>query len=56
MRRLLAVFVAVAGIVGFATSGLAMCGGHQDVVDTSSSTVATDSTTPISIPTDQNGG
>ena len=34
------VLVAVAGIVGFATVGLAACGHDLDVADTSSTTVA----------------
>lgn len=56
MHRLLAVLVAIAGIVGFTTVGQAMCGGHPDVADTSSTTVATDSTPTVPIVTDQNGG
>jgi len=54
MHRILAVLVAVAGIVGFATVGLAACGGHQDVVDTGT-TVATETTTTPIVP-DQSGG
>lgn len=56
MHRFLAVLVAVAGIVGFATAGLAACGHDLDVAGTSSTTVATDSTTPTPIVTDQSGG
>jgi len=56
MHRLLAVLVAIVGIVAFSGAGQAMCGGHLDVADTDSTTVATDSTTtPIVVP-DQSGG
>jgi hypothetical protein len=56
MHRLLAVLVAVAGIVGFAAAGLAACGHDLDVADTSTTTVATDTATPPPIVTDQSGG
>jgi len=56
MHRFLAVLIAIAGIVGFSSAGFAMCGGHPDVADTSSTTVATDGTTPTPIVTEQNGG
>lgn len=55
MRKVLAVLIAVAGIVGFATVGLAACGHDLDVADTSSTTVASETTTTPIVP-DQNGG
>ena len=56
MPKLFAVLVVIAGIVGFATVGQAACGHDLDVADTSSTTVATDSTAPTPIVTDQSGG
>ena len=55
MRKVLAVFIAVAGFIGFTAVAQAGCGHDLDVADTSGTTVATDTaTTPIV--TDQSGG
>jgi len=56
MKKFLAVLVAIAGIVGFSTAGLASCGGHPDVADADSTTVASDGTVLTPIVTDQSGG
>ncbi len=55
MRKVLAVLIAIAGIVGFATTGFAACAGHPDVADTSSTTIASETTTTPIVP-DQSGG
>ena len=55
MHKVLAVLVAIAGIVGFATVAQAACGHDLDVADTGSSTVVTDTTTTPIVP-DQSGG
>ncbi len=55
MRKVLAVCIAVAGIVGFATVAQAGCGHDLDVADTSSTTVATDTVTKPVV-TDESGG
>ena len=57
MHKVIAALIAIAGIVGFATVGQAACGHDLDVVDTGSTTVATDTTTTTTpIVPDQSGG
>ena len=55
MRRLFAVLVAIAGIVGFTAAAQAGCGHDLDLADTSDTTVATETTTTPIVP-DQSGG
>jgi len=55
MRRILAVLVAVAGLVGFAAVAQAECGGHMDMADSGSTTVATDTSTKPLLPEGSGG-
>lgn len=55
MHRILAVLVAVAGLIGFAAVAQADCSGHMDMADSGSTTIATDTTTKPILP-DGSGG
>lgn len=57
MRKIFMTFVAVLGLVGFATAAQAGCGHDLDVATTDdASTVATDTTTTKPILQEQSGG
>jgi len=55
MYRILAVLIAVAGLIGFASVARADCGSDLDLADSSSTTVASDTTTKPILP-DGSGG
>jgi len=50
MRKIITLFIATLGLVGFAAGAMAECGGHLDMATTSSSTVvASDGATTTTI-------